>query len=535
MNKLLLILGLISTNSFSQTTYFKSYKIPFNTNEYMQLGLGFEPTSVEHQFKSKTCIKKETDNIYTNNEVDFSYQSTFTSDDFSLTEYLKTSMNSTFEGSFEVFNFTATSNIKYENSFNLQKNEVALIIKAQETGAFDQLSDYELKDEFKTLLTTDVDSFIEKCGTHLLIKKNREAKIFVIVKFSLSDKELTELMEYKMSASGDILDLFKVSGNLNLEKMFEKKIKDMSYSIEVASEGMLNASSAADIKGEIQAKVTGAELINGFINSIKTSISTAVAKRENKGIVSNYIAVPYQGLNLEFIELNSREQALMQRNIHIFKKNKQILIELAGVEPMFMTASLEEYFQAAERILSLKNQEIKDKRKECMDGKFESCLFRAILTPTAKAISNAVDTIEIYPTCVYDNEGVLEKYRINMSLRLYNPEFFFKIEMNYANSTKQQSINYNKLSLNNLVVLGGVKSTFSYINEYLFEEKLSIPGQNNDLTREKYSRIKEQYETNKLEIGVYSNTFGDNTKVNFFQKVYYPSKASFCEYKKGDK
>lgn len=533
MKKIFLLLSLITTQAYAQTTYFKSYKIPYSESEYMNLGLGFEPKTVENQFKSRTCIKMNAENIISNREVNFNYQSTFTSDDFSLLEYLKASMNSSFEGSFELFNFSASSSLNYEKNFKLQKNEVALIIKAQESGAYEQLADYELKDKYKQMISQNIDGFIEECGTHLLVKQNREAKIFVVVKFSLSDKELSELLEYKLSANADVLDLFKVSGNLNLEKMFEKKIKNMSYSIEVASEGMLNASSTAEIKAEIKANTLGAELINGFINSIKASISEAVSKRENSGVISNYIAVPYQGLNLEYVELSSRAQALMQRNIHVFRKNKQLLLELANLEPQENSTALSEYLQASERVLAYNNEEIKNQRTMCMTGNLEACLFRSNIVKSARAISNAVSDVKIFPTCVYGDDGVLEKYRVNMAHRLYNPEFFFKLDFNYGNSTKSQFINHKKLRVANLVVLGGVQSSFAYINEYLFEEKLKIPGENTELTKELYEKLKTSYNNKKLEIGLYSNILGDNTKINLMEKAYNAQKAEFCAYKKG--
>jgi hypothetical protein len=525
------ILMISSFNLFADT--FESYVVPYSETEFMQLGGGFEPSAISNKFKSRTCLNSGF-KLINKRDVKFEYKSTFTSDEYSLNEFIKGSLESKFSGSIELVDFEASANLKYEKEFKLKTNQVALVIKSKETGAYDAIEDYSFKPKYQKMLDENKTSeFIENCGTHLLVKANKRSSIYVAVKFSLSDKELSELTEFKANSSvSDFVDFFEVSGNLSLEKMFDKKIKNTSYLVEVVSKGMLNASSTGEIKANIQNSGAGLTL-NGFIRSIEESISTAVASRSNDGFTEEFVALPYQGLNLNFITLNSSARLGLKRNFLIFKKNLHTLSELSVLSPAVPTPGLENYSSEVTRVLSDHNEQIKQHYFNCIEqGIRSSCEFKAKRVLSAKVISEAIQDIEISNNCSYDQEGILNKYRINFSGKLFNPDFFQGYEVNFSNINQAFDMEHDRNIYQNLVVLGGVNSHYSYIYDYLESTLLSRDGEAS-LTEEVYNSHKSRYENARVKMKLVYDSL-ELEGFGVFQKSYKVDKTPFCKFLRGE-
>lgn len=526
------LLILSSLNTFADT--FESYVVPYSETEFMQLGGGFEPSALSNKFKSRTCLNTGFKLIH-KRDVKFEYKSKFTSDEYSLNEFIKGSLESKISGSIELVNFEASTSLMYEKDFQLKSNQVALVIKSKETGAYDAIEDYTFKPEYQKMLDdNNTSEFIENCGTHLLVKANKRSSLYVAVKFTLNDKEMSELTEFKASSNvSDFVDFFEVSGNISLEKMFDKKVKNTSYIVEVVSKGMLNASSTGDIKANIENTGSGLTL-NGFIKSIEKSISSAVAKRENDGFTEEFVALPYQSLNLNFITLNSSSRLGLKRNFLIFKKNLQTLSELSVLSPASPTPGLENYSNEVIRVLSDHNAQIKSNYYDCIErGDKSSCEFKAKRIISAKVISEAIQDIRISNSCSYDQEGVLNKYRINFTGKLFNPDFFRGYEVNFGKIKKAFDIEHERNIYQNLVVLGGVNSHYSYIYDYL-ESSLLVRNGESKLSEKLYQSLKSRYDNSRVIMSLAYDSLESIEGFGVFEKSYKVEKTPFCKYLKGE-
>lgn len=155
---------------------------------------------------------------------------------------------------------SAELGLQLTRQFRRSTRSVSLLLKARQEYSVVNHADLALSDWALQLLKTDLDAFVNRCGTHFVHGIRYAGELVVLITFNANDEEsLSGLTSSLGIRAGSRMTPFQVSGDLKVRLSQFAKQEGISVTVQVAGRGFSLSDGTHASDGLIQ-HIVGSEL-----------------------------------------------------------------------------------------------------------------------------------------------------------------------------------------------------------------------------------------------------------------------------------